>query len=91
MLTATVNHNAGMVRWSRLLDRLGSCTNMLRCKIGALGATAQDDVDILVSTCLDDCGKTLLRNTHEGVGVRGRAHRVNSDRNTAKAISNFPQ
>lgn len=68
-LTATVNHDASMICWPCLLDRLCSRTNMLGSEVGALGTTAEDDMYILVSTSLDNSGKTLLCHTHEGVGV----------------------
>lgn len=82
MLTATVNHNAGMVRRPRLLDRFGSGANMLGCVIGTLSATTEDDVNILVSSCLDDSGKTLFGHAHESVRVRGGPHCVNSNIDT---------
>lgn len=68
-LTATVNHDAGMICWACLLDGLCSCTNVLGSEVGALGTAAEDNMYILVSTSLDNSGKTLLCHTHEGVGV----------------------
>lgn len=44
--------------------------------VGTLGATSEDDVDILVAGGLDNCGETLLGNTHKGVGVGGRLHGI---------------
>jgi len=44
--------------------------------VGTLGATSENDMDILVSGGLDDGSKTLLGNTHESMGVGSRLHGV---------------
>jgi len=50
--------------------------------VGTLGATSEDDVDILVTGSLDDGSKTILGNAHESVGVRGGFHGIDGDTDT---------
>ena len=40
-------------------------------------------MNILVTGCLDDGGKTLLGNTHEGMGIGSRLHGIDSDTNAS--------
>lgn len=56
---------------------------MLSGIVGTLGATSEDDVNVLVSSGLDDGGETLLGDTHEGVGVGSRLHGVNCNTDTS--------
>lgn len=52
---------------------------MFSVVVGTLGATAEDDMDILVTAGLYDGGETLLGDTHEGVRVRCRFHGIYCD------------
>lgn len=54
---------------------------MLGGEVGATAAAPEDDVHILVAAGLHNCGETMLGDTHERMGVRGGAHRIDSDTN----------
>ena len=69
-----------MVVGASLCNRSGCSLDVLGSVVGSLRTAAKDNVHILVATRLDDGGQTLLRNTHEGVGVGTRAHGVDSNR-----------
>ena len=56
---------------------------MLGSIVGALRTTSEDNVNILVTGRLDDGGKTLLGNTHEGMGIGGRLHSIDGDTNAS--------
>jgi len=80
----TVDHDAGLVLRAGLLKRSSNDLDMLGGVVGTLGATSEDDMNILVSGGLDDGRKTLLGNTHESMGIGSRLHSV--DRNTNASI-----
>lgn len=67
-----------MVLRARFGDRLSRGLDVLSGEIGAAGATTEDYVYVLVAARLDNGSETLLGDTHERMGVRARAHRVNS-------------
>ena len=52
---------------------------MLRVVVRALGATSEDDMNILVAGGLDDGSKALLGDTHEGVRMGSGLHGVDGD------------
>lgn len=52
---------------------------MLSGVIGALCASTEDDVYVLISARLDDGGDALFRDAHERVRIAARAHRVDGD------------
>lgn len=83
ILTAAVDHDRHMVVRTSLLDGRGGSLDVLSSKVGTLGAATENDVDVLVTSGLDDGGNTLLGDTHEGMGVRGRTHGINSNRDAA--------
>jgi len=51
--------------------------------VGTLGASSEDDVDILVTGGLDDGSKAILGDTHESVGVGSRLHGIDGDTDTS--------
>lgn len=55
--------------------------------VWTLGATSEDDVDILVAGGLDDGSKAILGNTHEGVGIGSGFHGI--DGNTDTSIGSY--
>lgn len=75
--TAAVDHDRRVAPRTRLLNRGRGGLDVLRGKVGALGAAAQNDVDVLVPAGLDDRSEPLLGHSHERVRVRARAHCVN--------------
>ena len=58
-----------MVSWACLRDGRGSRANVLGGKVGSTGATAENDVHILVAAGFDNCCEALLCHTHESVRV----------------------
>ena len=52
---------------------------MLRVVVRALGATSEDDMNVLVAGGLDDGSKALLGDTHEGVGMGSGLHCIDGD------------
>lgn len=67
--TTTVDHDARVVLRPGLLHGFGGCLDMLGCVVRALGASTEDDMDILISPCLDDGSETVLGHTHERMGI----------------------
>ena len=51
--------------------------------VGTLGATSEDDVDILVTGGLNDGSEAILGDTHEGVGVGSGLHGIDGDTDTS--------
>ena len=83
-LTTAIDHNASKRLLSLFfkllfLDSFRRFTHMLRCKVRASGSTSENDMNILVTTRLDNSGKTLLSNTHESVRIGGGMHGVYGD------------
>ena len=68
---------------TRFHDRSGGLTDVLSGKVGTFCATAQDDVQVLIPTRLDDGRNALFRNAHKRVRVAARAHRVDGDGHAA--------
>lgn len=68
---ATVDHDASVVSWTSLRDGGGGTLDVLGGKVGTFASATENDMDVLVAPGLDDGGQSLLRNTHERVGVRG--------------------
>jgi hypothetical protein len=75
-LTAAIDHDARMMFWSRLLHTRHRASYVLACVVRALGASAEDDVHVLVTFCADYGRQTLFGYAHEGVRVGGGAHGV---------------
>ena len=75
-LTRTVDHDGWVMLRTSLCDRLGSGLDVLGSEVGSRSTSTKNDVYVLVSTGLDDSGKTLFSDTHESMRVRGRTHRV---------------
>jgi len=51
--------------------------------VRTLGATPEDDMDVLVTGGLDDGSEAILGNTHEGVGVGSGLHGIDGDADTS--------
>lgn len=65
-----------MVPRSRLRDGGRGRPDVFSSVVRSACASAEDDVHVLVAARLYDRGKALLSDTHEGVRVRARAHRI---------------
>jgi hypothetical protein len=51
--------------------------------VGSLGSPTKDHKAVFVACCAGDCGKALLGDPHEMVGMRGGEYRVNGNRHGA--------
>jgi len=78
-----IDHDTRLVLRTGLLERSGGTLDVHSIVVGALGTASEDNVDIFVAAGLDDGGKTLLGNTHEGVGVGGRLHSIDCNTDTS--------
>ena len=56
---------------------------MFSVVVRTLGATSEDDMNILVAGGLDDGSETLLGDTHEGVGMGSGLHGIDGDTDTS--------
>src|SRR6266404_6855842 len=83
MRTAAVDHDRRMILRACLRNCVRSIVDVFSRVVWTLRSTAQNDVHVLVSTCLDDRCYTLFGDTHECVGVAARTHRVDSDGHAA--------
>ena len=51
--------------------------------VGTLGATSEDDMDILVTGGFYDGSEAILGDAHEGVGVGSGFHGIDGDTDTS--------
>jgi len=80
-----IDHDAWLVLRTGLLEGSSNSLDVFSGVVGTLGATSEDDVNILVAGSLHDGSKTLFGNTHESVRVGSRLHGING--NTDASIS----
>lgn len=78
-LTTTIDHDTSGRIWSLFHDGRCGVSNVLVLVVGSFGTTAEDDMDVFVSTRLNDGCEALFGDTHEGMGVGGGVHGVDGD------------
>ena len=75
-LTRAVDHDGWVMLRTSLCNRLRGGLDVLCSIVGSGGTSTKNDMHVLVSTGLDDSGKTLFSDTHESMWVRRRAHSI---------------